>query len=77
MMKIKKVNFIRPEIEVKLCKPFISRLYLAFIFHRFVKVVRFKYTVNICSKIMKNAGHVTIKKAWYICIPKIKVVDSL
>lgn len=76
-MKIKKINLYRPEIEVKFNRPILARLYLALVFFRFVKIARIKVNINICSKLMKNAGHVTIKKLWYITIPKIKVVDAL
>ena len=76
-MKIKKVWLNIPEIEVQCNRPILLRIYLAFVFYRFVKIKRIKLNINISSKIMKNAGHVTIKKIWCISIPKIKVVDAL
>jgi hypothetical protein len=76
-MKIKKINLYRPEIEVKFNRPILARLYLVLVFYRFVMIKRLKLNIFITSKIMKNAGHVTIKKCWYIVIPKIKVVDAL
>ena len=76
-MKIKKINLYRPEIEVKYNRPILARIYLAFVFYRFIKIKRVKLNINIPSKIMRNAGHVTTKKIWCITIAKIKVVDAL
>lgn len=76
-MKIKKIQIVRPEIEIEYCKPFWGRIYLAFTYPRFVKVVKMKCNINIASKLMENAGNVCIKRIWCICIPKIKVVDRI
>ena len=75
-LKIKKIQFYRPEFEVELARPIIGRLYLAFVFPRLIKVKRIKYNMCVKSPIHEYAGTVYVRKVWLICIPKIKVVDS-
>ena len=72
-MKIKKITLLRPEIEVEFYKPFFSWCYFIFAYFRFVKVFKMKYRYDVCSKLMKDAGHVYFKTVWFICIPKFQI----
>lgn len=74
-MKIKKIRFLRPEIEVELQKPFISRLYLLTVIPRLIVIKPFKYTV-LLTKDNGMRGHGIIKKQLIIAIPKIKVLKA-
>ena len=75
-MKCKKIKLLRPEIEVEYCKPFLGRLYLALIYHRFMKVGKIKYIIETPSRLIENAGHTCIQRIWYICIPKISAISG-
>ena len=75
---MKKLNLLRPEIEVETSRPVLGRLCLLAYLPKLIKV----YRQNVCVNIAKTFGYVdcgtlTIKKVWYICIPKIKVVDCV
>ena len=72
-MKIEKIMLLRPEIEVELRKPFFGWCYFILYIFRFVKVFRLKYRIDICSKLLKDAGHVYFRTAWFICIPKFQI----
>lgn len=75
MMKMKKIQLIRPEVNIEFEKPILGRLFFVFFYFRLIKIGKIKYTVNIPSKLMKDAGHVCVKEMWYICIP-IKFGDA-
>lgn len=76
MMKIKKIQLVRPEYEISFDRPFIGRLYLALWLPRLIKVKRAKFNIEIASPIHKYAGTVRTYRVWIIGIPKIKVVKS-
>lgn len=72
-MKIKKINIVRPEVEVEFHKGFVSWCYFVFAYFRFVRIFRMKYNISVYLKLMKNAAHVHFKTLWFICIPKVQI----
>ena len=77
MMKIKKLQVLRPEITVEYKRPILGRLYFVFaVLPRCIIVKREKINCVVCSKLLKDAGTVFIKKVWYIIIPKITGCDD-
>lgn len=78
MAKLKKLNLLRPEIEVEISRPVLGRLWLFLRFFSFCKVIRATIGVKVEGRIcFADCGSVTLKKVLYICIPKIKVVDCV
>jgi hypothetical protein len=80
-MKIKKIQFLRPEIHLEFKNAsFIDWLW--FIFAKLPQLIKVKRTTLEClikapfPLCSENAGIVRKYKVWYICIPKIKVVKS-
>ena len=79
MMKVKKIRLIRPEVEVDFKRPFIGRIYFAFVaFPQLIKImvkpVKIKFNIN--PFFPDYAGIVRTYRVFFICIPKIKVVKS-
>lgn len=70
-MKMKKIQILRPEIDVVFCKPFLGCIFFVVWALTFIKVGKIKYQYKVLST------HIYNKTVWYICIPKFKVVDSL
>ena len=73
MAKIKKLNLLRPEIEVEISRPILGRLWLWFHIPKLIKRVRVEYVFNINRKY----GAIPIQYIDYLVIPKIKVVTCL
>ena len=77
MMNIKKLQVVRPEIEVEYQRPILGRLLTFFwVIPRLVKVKRVGFKIEIPSKLLKDAGTVYIHKVWFLVIPKIKAVKA-
>lgn len=77
-MKIKKIQIVRPEIEVEFIKPILSRLYFLTVLPKMFMVKKAKLNICIDSALISGyARYVKTKKVWIVCIPKIKVVDCL
>ena len=77
MMKLKKLQVLRPEIEVEYQRPILGRLLtFFFVMKTAVRVRRVIFKIEIPSKLLKNAGTVYNCKVWYLIIPKIKAVKA-
>lgn len=78
MMKIKKLQVLRPEITIEYENPILGRLYFVFVvFPRLLTVKRARVKIKFPSKIVKDAGIVFVRKVWYIIIPKLTGCDAL
>ena len=78
MKKLKKLNLYRPEFEIGTNRPVLGRLILFASLPFLCKVFRQDVCINLVRKFGHlDCGTVTIKKMWFICIPKIKVVDCV
>jgi hypothetical protein len=78
MKKLKKLNLLRPEIEVEFSRPILGRLLLFFRFPSLCKIFKANICVNVAGRFgLVDCGRMTLAKVWYICIPKIKVVDCV
>lgn len=74
-MKIKRVQIIRPEIEVEIIKPILGRLYLVMMFPLLIKIKAFDY--RFTRKLYNGmAGIVWRKKCYIVAIPKIILKGS-
>jgi len=78
VMKIKKIQIVRPEIEVEFVKPILGRLYFITLIPKMFMIKKAKINLCIDSKLMPGcAGHVKTHKIWLVCIPRIrKVIDK-
>lgn len=77
-LKIKKIQIVRPEIEVGFKKPFLSRLYFLTILPKLFIVKKGKLNIYVNSTLLPgHAGHMKIQNVWFIGIPKIKIVDAI
>lgn len=74
---MRKIQILRPEIDVVFHKPFLCCIFFAVWALTFIRVGKIKYQYKVRSTFRDNAGHIYNKTVWYICIPKFKVVDSL
>jgi len=72
-LKIKRVQIIRPEVEVCFEKPILGRIYFLFILPRMIKVVKKK--MNVGGYRLNDGTFVNMKPItfYFIGIPKIKV----
>lgn len=72
MGKLKKLNILRPEIEVEIYCPILGRLCILLYLPKLIKYGRIKLSVyNLKYK------RVTVQNIIYLAIPKIKVVDCV
>ena len=73
MAKIKKLNLLRPEIEVEISRPILGRLWLWVHIPKLIKRVRVEFVFH--SRMKHKA--VPVQYIDYLVIPKIKVVTCL
>ena len=73
MKKLKKLNLLRPEIEVELSRPILGRLWLLVHLPKLIKRVRVEC---VFFNKMKYKT-VPVQYINYLVIPKIKVVDCV
>lgn len=76
MGKVKKIQFIRPEIKIVIDKHILGRLYVAFLYFRLIRIVKMRLTITVPSMFSKYAGHGSIKETYCVCIPKIVFEDE-
>ena len=72
MAKLKKLNLLRPEIEVEISRPILGRLYLLVLLPKLFKVGSIDFKVYA-----PGYKETIVRKYHYLCIPKIKVVDCV
>ena len=78
MAKLKKLNLLRPEIEVEISRPILGRLWLFVHIPSFCKMFKADVCVNVAGRFgLVDCGRLTLAKVRYICIPKIKVVNCI
>lgn len=70
-MKMKKVYFVRPEIEVEFTRPIIGRVYFAFIYPWLIKIKRCSVKMLLNCYDDGMAGTVGIKRFYVIAFPKV------
>ena len=72
-MKVNKVRIVRPEVDIEIIKPFIGKLYFAFVvLPQLIKVKRCKIKATL--NLNEYSGTVYTFRIWIVFVPKIKVV---
>ena len=73
MAKLKKLNLLRPEIEVEISRPILGRLWLLVHLPKLIK--RFRIECVFYSRMKYKV--VPVQYVDYLVIPKIKVVNCI
>lgn len=71
--KIKKVQIVRPEVDIEFVKPILGRLYFFTIIPKLLMIKKGEIHIYHDSMLLPGcAGHMETRKIWFICVPKIR-----
>lgn len=80
-MKIRKLQIVRPEIEVESARQIFGRLYMALIYPMLIKIKAVKINVTIDRYLYSGApkgmaGTVYTQRIYIVGIPKVRWIDK-